>query len=315
VPNQKVVLVTGGAGFIGSHLVDRLTDQSSRVVVVDDLSRGSLDNLGGADEVAFEEMDVRSDRLARLIEQVHPELVYHLAAQCDVRVSVSNPGLDADVNIGGTINVCEAARRSGVRRVIVASTGGCIYGEARKIPTPETSQSRPLSPYGISKRVLGDYLSFYAHSSGLETISLALSNVYGPRQDPYGEAGVVAIFLRALLRNERCTIYGDGSQTRDFVYVGDVVDAFVRAADARAGGIVNIGTGRETSVLELLEMCAAVAGVASVPSMAPPRPGELRRSALDIARARRLLGWEAQVGLAEGIARTTDWIRSQVTSR
>lgn len=307
-------LVTGGAGFIGSNLVDRLLGDGYAVEVVDDLSRGSLTNLAqAADRVALHEMDVRSPDLRAVFASARPEIVMHLAAQIDVRVSVADPGLDADINILGSLNVLEHAREIGARKVLVASSGGCIYGEDQLLPIPESAVGVPASPYGISKKVLGDYLAFYRSVHGMDSAIMALSNVYGPRQDPHGEAGVVAIFLKAMLEDRPTTIYGDGSQTRDFVYVGDVADAFARAIEAGAG-IYNIGTGVETSVLELWRACAAATGYEGEPRFAPARAGELARNALDSTRARTELGWRPQVDLQDGIARTAEFIAGTLSS-
>jgi len=309
---QGTVMVTGGAGFIGSTLVDRLVASGRTVAVVDDLSTGKRSNLAGAGAVPLYEVDVAAGELADVFDEVRPETVVHLAAQLDVRVSVADPIFDARVNIIGTLNVCEAARRSGARKVIVASSGGCIYGEpdGDVYPIAETCENRPVSPYGISKRVLHDYLAFYTAIYGLDHTVLALSNVYGPRQDPHGEAGVVAIFLRALLRGEDPVIFGDGSQTRDYVYVGDVVDAFVRALEPNTTGVFNIGTSTEIDVVALLRGCAQAIGRDVEPRFAPARPGELQRSCVDASLARATFGWKADTSLAAGLAATAEWVRS-----
>lgn len=306
------VLVTGGAGFIGSNLVDRLVSTGRSVAVVDDLSSGKRENLAGAPDVPLFVMDVTSNDLGDAFREVQPEVVMHLAAQLDVRVSVADPILDANINIIGTLNVCEAARRVGARKVIVASSGGTIYGEPppEQYPIRESCENRPLSPYGISKRVLHDYLAFYTQLHGLDHTVLALSNVYGPRQDPHGEAGVVAIFLRALLRDEDPVIFGDGTQTRDYVYVADVVDAFMRALEPNSTGVFNIGTTTEVNVLDLLAACAAVTGREVEPRFAPGRPGELQRSCVDASLAKLVLGWTPSTSLPEGLALTADWVRS-----
>jgi UDP-glucose 4-epimerase len=309
-------LVTGGAGFIGSVLVDRLLAEGHAVDVLDDLSSGSLANLADAradrtHRLTFHQIDIRDPQLVDLIARRAPEVVFHLAAQADVRVSVARPAFDAEVNVIGTINVLEGARVAGSRKVVFASSGGTIYGEVRPLDLPcrETQPQVPGSPYGASKRVAFDYLNVYRELHGLEFTALALSNVYGPRQDPHGEAGVVAIFAGRLLADQVCTIYGDGEQTRDYVYVDDVVDAFVRAATRGGGLLLNVGTGIETSVNQLYATMARVAGVDRPAAYAPMRPGELRRSALDPGRAAIHLGWTPWTDLAEGTGRVLEWFK------
>src|SRR6202011_1096351 len=261
-------LVTGGAGFIGSTLVDRLLAEGHTVDVVDDLSTGSLANLAGArgigdHRLAFHRIDIRSPDLVELMARRQPEVVFHLAAQTDVRVSVANPLLDADINIMGSLQVLEGARAAGARKVVFASSGGTIYGDPnpKDLPVKESHPQRPVSPYGVAKKAVGDYLHAYRELHNLEYTALALANVYGPRQDPHGEAGVVAILAGRLLAGQACTIFGDGQQTRDFAYVDDVVDAFARAADRGSGLVINIGTGTESSVNELYTTMAVAAGV------------------------------------------------------
>jgi len=309
-------LVTGGAGFIGSTLVDRLLHDGWEVDVVDNLSTGSLANLEGASQssaFAFHELDVTADGLGDLVARVTPDVVFHLAAQMDVRVSVARPMFDATVNILGSLNLLEAACAAGVRKVVFASSGGTIYGETETIPTSEDAPQHPESPYGVAKKSVVDYLYYYRAQRGLEYTALALANVYGPRQDPYGEAGVVAIFAALLLAGEQATIFGDGAQTRDFVFVDDVVDAFARAADRADGMLLNIGTGVETSVRELYDVMAAATQVDQEPRLAPARTGELQRNALDAHRATTELGWSPQVSLRDGIARTLAFFRSSAT--
>jgi len=308
-------LVTGGAGFIGSTLVDRLLAEGHAVDVVDDLSTGSLANLAAARaerdaDLRFHHLDIRAPELRRLCERRRPEVVFHLAAQADVRVSVADPLADADVNVMGSLNVLEAARAGGAVKVVFAASGGTLYGEpaARDLPVRESHPHRPLSPYGVSKKVVIDYLAVYRELHQLEYTALALANVYGPRQDPHGEAGVVAIFARRLLGGEPCTIYGTGEQTRDFVYVDDVVDAFVRAASRGSGLVVNIGTGTETTVHQLHATMADAAGRPDAAVVrAPARAGELQRSALDPGRAAIHLGWKPWTSLAEGTRAVLDW--------
>jgi len=309
------VLVTGGAGFIGSTLVDRLLAEGYDVDVVDDLSTGSLGNLSDARaqqqrKLTFQRLDVRSDAMRELILHRKPEVVYHLAAQADVRVSVTTPMLDADVNILGSLNVIQGALDAGARKVVFAGSGGTLYGLPDAMPTREGHPQRPLSPYGVSKKAVGDYLHYYREIHGLEYSVLALANVFGPRQDPHGEAGVIAIFAGKLLAGERPTIYGDGEQTRDFVFVDDVVDAFARAADKGGGLIVNIGSGVETSVQQLFDLMARATGFPEPARYAPSRTGELRRSALDPGRAAIHLGWKPYTSLEKGIDRAIDWFRA-----
>ena len=311
-------LVTGGAGFIGSTLVDRLLAEGHAVDVLDNLSTGSLANLADAradrdHEFSFHQIDVRDPKLIELIERRQPEVVFHLAAQADVRVSVADPVLDAQINVLGSLHVLEGARAAGSRKVVFASSGGTIYGDIapEDLPVDESHPQRPLSPYGVAKKVVGDYLFAYRELHALEFAALALANVYGPRQDPHGEAGVVAIFAGRLLRGEPCTIYGDGAQTRDFVFVDDVVDAFVRAAERGSGVLVNIGTGVETSVNLLYETMAEGAGVGESAVHAPERPGELARNAVDPARAELYLGWKSWTDLSTGTAAVLDWFRAR----
>jgi UDP-glucose 4-epimerase len=311
-------LVTGGAGFIGSTLVDRLLAEGHSVDVVDNLTSGSLANLADArrnhvGHLTIHQLDVRSPDLAELMHKSRPEVVFHLAAQVDVRVSVADPIFDADVNVMGSLRVLEAARLSGARKVVFASSGGTIYGnpDAADLPVKESHPQRPLSPYGVAKKAVGDYLAAYRELHGLEFTALALANVYGPRQDPHGEAGVVAIFAGRLLSGTPCTIYGDGTQTRDFVFVDDVVDAFARASGRGGGLVLNIGTGAETSVNDLYQAMAAHAGVEHPALRGPERAGELQRSSLDPGRAAIHLGWKPWTSLPEGTGAVLDWFASR----
>ncbi len=313
------VLVTGGAGFIGSNLVDRLLAEGHSVDVIDDLSSGRLANLAdarsGADhDLNFHQIDVCDPAVVDLIERRRPEVICHLAAQIDVRVSVSDPVLDARINILGTLGVLEGARRAGTSKVVFASSGGTIYGavDDSDLPVTEAHPQVPLSPYGVSKKAAVDYMNVYRELHALEYTALALANVYGPRQDPHGEAGVVAIFAGRLLNGEECRIFGDGGQTRDYVFVDDVVDAFVRAISRGTGLTCNIGTGIETSVNGLYSTMARNAGVSTEPQYAPARPGELERSALDAGRAKIHLGWEPFTDLATGTAAVLEWFRTQL---
>jgi UDP-glucose 4-epimerase len=311
-------LVTGGAGFIGSTLVDRLLAEGHAVDIVDNLATGNLANLGEAranrdHQVTFHQIDIREPSIVDLIARRQPEVVFHLAAQADVRVSVARPAFDAEVNVVGSLNVLEGARAAGSRKVVFASSGGTIYGDpaASELPVKETHPQQPISPYGVAKKVVGDYLHAYRVLHDLEYVALALANVYGPRQDPHGEAGVVAIFAGRLLEGEPCTIFGSGEQTRDFVFVDDVVDAFVRAADKGSGLLCNIGTGRETSVNELYRTMADAVGVTAEAQRAPARAGELDRNALDPGRAGIHLGWKPWTSLADGVAATLRWFSTR----
>jgi UDP-glucose 4-epimerase len=306
-------LVTGGAGFIGSTLVDRLIAEGHVVDVVDDLSTGSLANLADArsqadHRLSFQRLDIRDPAVVDLVQRRQPEVVFHLAAQADVRVSVERPTFDAEVNILGSINILEGARLGGARKIVFASSGGTIYGEPEKLPVSESHSQRPLSPYGAAKKAVSDYLGVYRELHGLEFTALALANVYGPRQDPFGEAGVVSIFAGKLLAGEQCTIFGDGAQTRDFVFVDDVVDAFSRAATKGSGLLMNIGTGKETSVNELYRTMAANAGVTRDAHYAPARSGELARSSLDPGRAAIHLGWKPWTQLDDGTSAVLKWM-------
>ncbi len=314
------MLVTGGAGFIGSTLVDRLLAEGHAVDVLDDLSTGSLANLTEAraaagHQLSVHQMDVRSAEVVELMRRRRPEVVFHLAAQADVRVSVADPVFDADVNLVGTLQVLEGARAAQAGRVVFAASGGTLYGEPdpSELPLKESLPHRPLSPYGVSKKAAIDYLVAYRELHSLEFAALALANVYGPRQDPHGEAGVVAIFAERLVRDEPVTVFGDGEQTRDFVYVDDVVDAFVRAATRGGGLVCNIGTGRETSVNQLYAEMAAQAGRAPRVEHRPLRPGELLRSCLDPGRAGIQLGWSPWTPLGEGTAAVIEFVRHRVT--
>jgi UDP-glucose 4-epimerase len=305
-------LVTGGSGFIGSNLVDALLARGDEVTVVDDLSTGRRENLsaalkGGAELV---EADVRDNAaMTELAEQRKPELVFHLAAQIDVRRSVADPAFDADINVGGTANLLDAARVAGSTRFVLVSTGGAIYGEGegRDLPLGEDAAEEPLAPYGQSKLAAEGYVSLYRRLYELSGVILRLGNVYGPRQDSLGEAGVIAIFCGRLQASEAPTVYGDGTQTRDYVYVADVIDAALTAASDEASDAFNIGTGRETSVLELVELLRELGGVEDFePEFAPPRTGEVQRIALDCSRAANGLGWRAATELREGLALTLE---------
>jgi UDP-glucose 4-epimerase len=307
-------LVTGGAGFIGSNLVDALLARGDEVTVLDDLSTGRRENLDGALAAGarLAEADVRdADAVAAIAAAAKPDVVFHLAAQIDVRKSVEDPAFDAAVNVGGTANVLEAAREVGAGRFVFVSTGGAIYGEGegKGLPLDEGAPAEPLSPYGQSKFAAEGYLGLYERLYGLSTVALRLGNVYGPRQDPLGEAGVIAIFCGKLRAGERPTVFGDGRQTRDYIYVGDVVSAALAAGDSQATGAINIGTGKETDVLELIESLKSLSGNESFdPEFAPERTGEVQRIAIDATRAQQELGWKAEMGLDEGLRVTLDSI-------
>jgi UDP-glucose 4-epimerase len=296
-------VVTGGAGFIGSHVAVALLARGDDVTVVDDLSNGKRENV--PDGARLVVADIRDGGLGPVFEKARPEVVFHLAAQVDVRVSVERPAHDASVNVIGTVAVLEAARAVGAQ-VVFSSTGGAIYGECDG-PAPESAERRPLAPYGVSKLAGEEYLAAYNRLYETSNVSLRYGNVYGPRQDPHGEAGVVAIFLGALAKGQAPRIFGDGLQTRDYTYAGDVARASLAAA-GHAGGVFNVGTGLETSVVELYELCRTVSGSPLEAVEAPARLGELQRSVLDVSLAERELGWRAEVPLEEGLRLTWESI-------
>jgi UDP-glucose 4-epimerase len=295
-------IVTGGAGFIGSHVADALVVRGDEVHVLDDLSKGKRENVPAGAELHV--ADIRDPDA--VFDAVRPETVFHLAAQADVRVSVERPAFDADVNVVGTVRILEASRRHGAH-VVFASSGGAIYGECDG-PAPETAPRRPLAPYGTSKLCGEEYLETYNRLYETRHVSLRFGNVYGPRQEPHGEAGVVAIFMGLLRDGGTPRIFGDGSQTRDYVYASDVAAALVRAIE-HDGGVFNVGTGIETSVLELYSAIQAATGVEREPTFEPLRQGELQRSVLDVSLAARELGWRPATSLAEGLASTWEWVR------
>ena len=305
-------LVTGGAGFIGSNLVDALVRRGDEVTVLDDLSTGRAENLAWALGAGAElvEGDIRdAGATAGLLERVRPDAVFHLAAQIDVRRATEQPAFDARVNIEGTINVLDAARRAGVRRFVNSSTGGAIYGNTPR-PASEGERIAPESPYGQSKFAAEGYCDLYRRLHGLSTVSLRYANVYGPRQDPIGEGGVIAIFLGKLIAGERPTVFGDGLQTRDYVYVGEVVDANLAAAGSAATGPFNVGRGVQTTVLDLVDLIGALGdGAPFEAEHAPERPGEIRHNAVDATRARDELGWRSEVDLPDGLRRTFSTLR------
>ncbi|MFY9487731.1 MAG: NAD-dependent epimerase/dehydratase family protein [Solirubrobacterales bacterium] len=303
-------LVTGGSGFIGSNIVDALIARGDEVQVLDNLATGRRSNLDQAiadGAVLVEESITDRDAVDSLMAAFRPDAIFHLGAQIDVRKSVTDPAFDSVVNIGGTINLLESAREHEVGRFVFSSTGGAIYGEAETIPTPESYVPNPEAPYGQAKYAAEGYLGLSERLYGMSTVSLRYGNVYGPRQDPLGEAGVIAIFCGKLLGGERPTVFGDGTQTRDYVYVGDVVAANLAAGDSDVTGPINIGTGRETSVLDLLDALSPHAKSDFTPNFEPMRLGELPRSALDVTRAQETLGWSADVSIEDGLETTLQW--------
>jgi UDP-glucose 4-epimerase len=306
-------LVTGAAGFIGSTLVDRLLADGHTVVGLDNFATGratNLEHLADNPAHAFVEADIVTADLGAVFGEHRPEVVFHLAAQIDVRRSVANPQFDASVNVIGTVRLAEAARSSGVRKVVHTSSGGSIYGTPTQFPTSEAVPTDPASPYAAGKVAGEVYLNTFRHLYGLDCSHIAPANVYGPRQDPHGEAGVVAIFAQALLSGKPTKVFGDGSNTRDYVFVEDVVDAFVKASEGAGGGQrFNIGTGIETSDRQLHTVVAAAVGGPDDPEFHPPRLGDLKRSCLDNGLAERVLGWRPQVPLDEGVRRTVDYFR------
>ncbi|MEP0545796.1 MAG: NAD-dependent epimerase/dehydratase family protein [Rhodothermales bacterium] len=304
------VLVTGGAGFIGSHVADALVARGYDVHVMDDLSGGRRANV--PDTATFHELDIRSAGAADLIRKEKFDALLHLAAQMDVRKSVADPRFDADVNVIGALNLLEAGRESELKKVVFASTGGAIYGEPDPAvndagPQPEHHPQRPLSPYGITKLALEKYLYFYEQTHGIPYVALRFGNVYGPRQNPHGEAGVVAIFAERLLDGQQPVIYGHGEQTRDYVYVGDVVRAILAGLDHEGSEIVNVGTGQETSVNRLFHVINDLTGGHADEVHADAKPGEQQRSVLDVSHAADVFGWQPQVELETGLSRTVDW--------
>ena len=307
-------LVTGGAGFIGSHVVDRLLAGTHEVDIVDNLSTGQSELANPAARLYV--ADIRSARLAAVFGEARPEVVVHLAGQMDVRRSVADPIFDASVNVLGTLNLLECCRRGGVERFIFASSGGAIYGDCDTLPTPETQPERPASPYGVAKLAAERYIAAWAELTGAAAVALRYANVYGPRQNPLGEAGVVAIFSARLLSGQPCTVNGDGEQTRDYVYVEDVAHATVQAVNmTRATGAVNIGTGVETSVNDLYRRLTGAAGLGAPARHGPAKPGEQRRSVLDVSRAKRLLEWTPATTLDVGLKNTLDYFRGQCAAK
>ncbi len=307
------IMVTGGAGFIGSHVVDAYVAAGHDVVVVDDLSSGTRENLNP--KARFVHMDVQDAAIGEVFAKERPEVLNHHAAQMDVRRSVADPVFDARVNLVGLLNLMEHGRRHGLRRVIFASTGGAIYGEQETFPAPETHPLAPLSPYGVAKLASERYLFFYSTAYGISYLACRYGNVYGPRQNPHGEAGVIAIFAEKLLRGDQPIINGDGTQTRDYVFVGDLVRANVAAVTSDYCGALNFGTGRETDVTTLFAHLRELCGSTAPEQHGPAKAGEQRRSVIDASAAARVLGWHAEIPLAEGLRRTAEWFRARAAGR
>jgi UDP-glucose 4-epimerase len=303
------ILVTGGAGFIGSTIADLFLSRGWEVAVLDDLSSGKRENV--AKGIRLYEHDVRTEAGAKAIADFRPDVLCHHAAQIDVRKSMADPRFDADVNVGGLLNLMQAAVGAGVRQVLFASSGGAGYGETEVIPSPETLLPAPVSTYGASKMASELYLGVYRAAYGIKAACLRYANVYGPRQDPHGEAGVVAIFSGRLLDGKPCTVYGDGKQTRDYVFVQDVARANLLAAEAGFDGALNVGTGVETDVVELYGHLARAAGVTRAPEFGPARAGEQRRSCLAPRLAFARLGWRPEMALGDGLARTYEWFKGR----
>lgn len=306
----KHALVTGGAGFVGSHIVDALLERGLEVTVVDNLSTGRRENIDP--KADFFEMSILSPNLGDVIQEIEPDVVFHLAAQINARTSVEDPPMDAEANVLGTIRVAHKAAQSGAQKIIFTSTGGAMFGPEIEPPHTEDMPVSPKAPYGISKHSAEMYINFVGDFHDISTINIRPANIYGPRQDAAGEAGVVAIFSELMLEEKPVTIFGDGEQTRDYVYVADVVRAQMLAMENDVSGIFHVGTGQETSVNALYEMLSELTGNSLSPQRAPAKAGELRRSALDAGKAKEVLGWGAEVNLKQGLEKTVDWFRSEL---
>jgi len=304
------VLITGGAGFIGSNVADRLIEENYEVIIVDDLSNGKKENV--PQDARFYMCDVRGEKIHDILEKEKPDIVIHNAAQLSVRVSVENPLMDADINIIGGLNVINACNMNNIKKIIFASSGGTVYGEQEYFPADEGHPTSPVSPYGVAKLAIEKYLYYFYKNSGMKYISLRYGNIYGPRQDPYGEAGVVAIFSDKILKGENPTINGDGLQTRDYVYVGDAVRANIKAIESDFEGALNIGTSRETSVVELFKILKEISGNGNIEEVhGPSKEGEQRRSQLSYEMAKKAIGWEPEVSIKEGLKLTYNWFKNQ----
>ena len=309
--NQRTALVTGGAGFIGSHLVDALVARGDGVAVIDDMSSGKSGYLNPAAE--FYVVDIRDDDVGNVMKTVGPDVVFHVAAQISVSVSARAPKFDAETNILGSLNVLDAMSAAGASKMVFVSTGGAMYGEPETLPAPETAEARPAAPYGASKLAVENYLPVYKGLRGIDYSIIRPANVYGPRQDPHGEAGVVAIFTRAMLAGEAIRIFGDGTDERDYVFVEDVVDALIGASDGPGTGPYNIGSGRGTSVNDIAAKLAGLTGYGDEPQYLPQGPGDLRRISLDASLAKKELGWSPTASLNDGLRQTVDWFRSDMS--
>ena len=310
MPEGRRALVTGGAGFIGSHMVDRLLEEGYRVIIVDDLSSGKLKNVNH--HATFHHMSITQPSLLQVFNREKPDLVFHMAAQSSVSRSTKDPILDSEINVLGTLRLLEAARRAGVDKVIYSCTGGALYGEPMTVPCPDDAPVVPISPYGMSKYVAEQYLEYYRRQYLVNYTSLRYGNVYGPRQDPKGEAGVVAIFISAMLNGSRPVIFGNGGQERDFVAVDDVVEANMAAIDRGSGKAMNIATGELTSVNRLFEMLKEITGFRWDAGHAPARPGDVYRISLDCSLAAKELGWTPRTSLADGLARTVESLKESI---
>ena len=301
------ILVTGGAGFIGSHVAERYLSAGWKVAVVDNLSSGRRDNV--PEDAAFYELDVRDMEFAEVVAAERPDVISHHAAQMDVRISTTEPAFDADVNVVGSIKAVEAALGAGVKKFLFASTGGAVYGEPEKLPVTEETPARPISQYGCSKLAVERYLYLYNVQRGLDYVALRYPNVYGPRQNPHGEAGVTAIFALKMLDGEPCVIYGDGTESRDYVYIDDVVDAHVLAADGDFNGVLCIGSSKETTVPEIFDELSALTGNDVEPRREPLRPGEIHRICISGVKAEEILGWKPKVSFSDGLGRLVEYIK------
>lgn len=301
------VLVTGGAGFIGSHLVDKLIEQGHQVVVIDNLSTGRKENLNP--RAKFYELDICDSKISQIFQEEKPEIVFHLAAQIDVRKSVKDPIENAKINILGTLNILENCRKTSVKKFIFASSGGAIYGDTDIVPTSEANPENPESPYGIAKLTVEKYLYFYKKSFNLNYIALRFANVYGPRQNSKGEGGVIAIFCDKMLKNEEVIINGDGEQSRDFVYIDDAVEAVILAIESKKSGFYNIGTAKETSINEIFRKIKELTNSNCKEIHGPAKPGEQKRSCLDYSKAEKELNWQPKYSLEEGLKETIEWFK------